>query len=271
MGQFLNWISEKTIIQNAEYTTKEEVLKAIAAAAKLSPALAMYSESNLFSALKDRELLGSTGFGGGIAIPHCRIPNINDFAVGIITSPKGVEFDALDGEPVQLFVFIIAPEEETNQHIRLLSAVSRVLQNKSAVKEIIEAPDPAALISCFSKYLHEKIDKVENVKKYKFSICTGNTEIFQEILQLFTSINSISVFVQEARQPREYLSEMPLFMGFWGDTIENPWQVISAIVEKSFVNDIIRKIEIITGNLSSREDICIDITELFYSSGLIKT
>ena len=271
MGHFLNWINNDTIIQHAEYTSKDEVLRAIAASAKNTSILKHISENNLFSALKDRELLGTTGFGGGIAIPHCRLPNIKDFVVGIITSTNGINFDALDGKPVNLFIFIIAPEQETNQHIRLLSAISRVCQNKSAVNEIVNSDTPDQLIDYFSKYLHEKIDKKENITKFLFNICTGNTELFQEILQLFTSMGSSSVFVQEARQPREYLSEMPLFMGFWGDTIENPWQLIVATVEKPFVNDTIRKIEHITGNLSSREDISVTVNELFYSSGTIKT
>jgi nitrogen PTS system EIIA component len=271
MGHFLNWISEKTIIQHADYKNKEEVLKAIAASAKKSQVLDNISENNLLSALKDRELLGTTGFGGGIAIPHCRLPNIKDFVVGIITSTNGIDFEALDGEPVKLFIFIIAPEHETNQHIRLLSAISRVCQNKSAVKEIVNANTPAQVIDCFSGHLHKKIDPKENIKRFQFNICTGNTELFQEILQIFTALNSSSVFVQEARQPREYLSEMPLFMGFWGDIIENPWQLIVATVEKPLVNDTIRKIENITGSLNSREDISVTVSELFYSSGTIKT
>jgi nitrogen PTS system EIIA component len=271
MGHFLNWISEKTIIQHTDYDNKEEVLKAIAKSAKKSSVLKNISENDLFSALKDRELLGTTGFGDGIAIPHCRIPDISDFVVGIITSQSGIDFEALDGEPVNLFIFIIAPEKETNQHIRLLSAISRVCQNKSAVNEIINSDKPSQIIDCFSKHLHDKIDKKENIQKFQFNVCTGNTELFQEVLQLFTSMGDASVYIQEARQPREYLSEMPLFMGFWGDTIENPWQVIIATVEKPFVNDTIRKIERITGNLNSREDLSVTVKELFYSSGTIKT
>ena len=271
MGHFLNWISKETIIQHADYDNKNEVLKNIAKTAKTSPVLKNIPENDLYSALKDRELLGTTGFGGGIAIPHCRLPNISDFVVGIVTSTSGIDFEALDGAPVNLFIFIIAPEKETNQHIRLLSAISRVCQNKSAVDEIVNSDTPEQIIKYFSKHLHNKIDKNENIQKYQFNVCTGNTELFQEVLQLFTSMGDVSVYVQEARQPREYLSEMPLFMGFWGDTIENPWQTIIATIEKPFVNDTIRKIENITGNLNLREDISVDVKELFYSSGIIKT
>ncbi|MCF7790993.1 MAG: PTS sugar transporter subunit IIA [Victivallales bacterium] len=271
MGRFLNWINKDTVIQGARYKDKEEVLKAIASCAKKSPALKNIPENSLFSALKDRELLGTTGFGNGIAIPHCRLYGIKEFIVGIITSADGIDFESLDGKPVHLFVFIIAPEHETNQHIRLLSAISRVCQNQNAVNEIVNQKSSDEIINTFSGYLNEKIDIKEKQKRFLFNICTGNIEFFQEILQIFTGMNNSSVYIYDARQPREYLSEMPLFMGFWGDTVENPWQCISATIEEPIVNDTIRKIENITGNLEVREDISVTVTELYYSSGIIKT
>lgn len=270
MGRFLNCLKKETILQHIDFNSKDDALKVIAATAKKSPILDKISEKEILSALKDREMLGTTGFGGGIAIPHCRLPNIKDFVIGIITSENGSEFDSLDGEPVNLFIFIIAPEHEINEHIRILSAISRSCQNKKTVKSIIAANTPDEIIEILSEQLHENIDKKEIKKYYKFNICTGNTEFFQEILQLFAALDTSSVFITEARQVREYLSEIPLFMGFWGDTIENPWQLITATVEQPYVNDTIRKIEGITGNLNDRDDISVTIQELFFCSGLIK-
>lgn len=270
MGRFLNCLKKETILQHIDFKAKDDVLKKIAATAKKSHILDKVSEKEILSALRDREMLGTTGFGEGIAIPHCRLPGIEDFVIGIITSNNGSEFDSLDGEPVNLFIFIIAPEQETNEHIRILSAISRSCQNKKVVNNIIDAATPDEIIKILSEQLNEKIDKKESIKYYKFSICTGNTEFFQEILQLFAALDSSSVFITEARQIKEYLSEIPLFMGFWGDTIETPWQLITATVEQPYVNDTIRKIEGITGNLSTRNDISVNVQELFFCSGFIK-
>ena len=64
------------------------------------------SDEEILNGLQDRESLGSTGFGKGIAIPHCRLKSVSDFVVGIMTVPAGVDFEALDGEAVNFIIFI---------------------------------------------------------------------------------------------------------------------------------------------------------------------
>ena len=99
---------------NAEYIQtgfdkkdKASVLKAIAALAKKNPVLSTLSEDDIFKALKEREEIGSTGFGNEIAIPHCSLEGIDEFVVGMVTAPKGVQFNAIDKKKVKVFFFII--------------------------------------------------------------------------------------------------------------------------------------------------------------------
>ena len=92
MGQFIDLLREECIVPNSDFSTKQQVLKAIATVAKKSPLLKNISENEIYTALEEREAIGSTGFESGIAIPHCRLEEVTDFVVGIISVPGGVDF-----------------------------------------------------------------------------------------------------------------------------------------------------------------------------------
>ena len=109
---------------------KDGVLWEIAGLAKNNPALAAYSEGELYDALEEREKIGSTGFGEGVAIPHCSLDRLSEFVVGVLIIPGGVEFKSLDGKKTAVFFFIIGPRRERNRHIQLLSSISKLLQQK---------------------------------------------------------------------------------------------------------------------------------------------
>ncbi len=106
----VEYLQPESIAPNADVNDKSAVLHEVVRLAKKNPILSEVGEDTLFEGLKKREELGSTGFGGGIAIPHCRLESISDFVMGIMTVPDGVDFDAMDGNPVRLVVFVIAPE-----------------------------------------------------------------------------------------------------------------------------------------------------------------
>ncbi|KPK68000.1 hypothetical protein AMJ82_09315, partial [candidate division TA06 bacterium SM23_40] len=89
---------------------KDRALEELAALMKQSAALQETPVQEIVHALKEREELGSTGFGGGLAIPHCKLKGITDFVLGLAVSPKGVNFEALDNRKVNLFVIIVGPE-----------------------------------------------------------------------------------------------------------------------------------------------------------------
>ena len=112
-------LQKECIVAGAEFSDKAEVLCEIAQIAKSSPVMKDVSAEEILAGLQERESLGSTGFGKGIAIPHCRLKSVTDFVVGIITVPTGVDFEALDEKKVNLFIFIIAPETESSKHLKL--------------------------------------------------------------------------------------------------------------------------------------------------------
>ena len=89
--------------------------------------------------LLEREKLGSTGIGDGIAIPHGKIANLDKLIVSFGRSIEGVEFDAMDGKPAHLFFLLLAPENTTGQHLKALAKISKMLKDNAFRKMLMEA------------------------------------------------------------------------------------------------------------------------------------
>ncbi|MBP1710677.1 MAG: nitrogen regulatory protein, partial [Deltaproteobacteria bacterium] len=75
--------------------------------------------------LQQREKLGSTGIGDGVAIPHGKVSDLHELVVAFGRSKKGIAFDAIDGKPVHLFFLLLAPENSTGQHLKALAKISK--------------------------------------------------------------------------------------------------------------------------------------------------
>lgn len=138
---------------NRTLPDKPAALREIAHLAKKSPLLKTISEDAVLRALEARETLGSTGFSEGMALPHARIPGLGHFILGIMTVPKGVPFKSLDGRKTRFFVFMIAPEEQTDAHLALLSQAADVLLLDGAMDTLAAETSDEALYLRFLTYV----------------------------------------------------------------------------------------------------------------------
>lgn len=123
-----------------EADTKDEVLKELVALLKLDGK----SEAILFKTLKRRENLGSTGIGKGIAIPHCRSLVVNRLRLAYGRKPSGVDFNAIDGNPVHNFFLIVAPPlEVSNQYLPVLGKIAQFAKDQDVPDRLrdIETPE----------------------------------------------------------------------------------------------------------------------------------
>ena len=114
-----------------------------------------------------REEQGSTGVGGGIAIPHGKSKNIKKAGLAALTIPDGVEFDSLDGQPVKLLILISAPQTADNVHLDILSKLSGMLMNEEFVEELIAADSADKFLEIVDKY--ESKEDAEDEKPAKAS------------------------------------------------------------------------------------------------------
>lgn len=98
-------------------------------------------KKSLVKGLLDREKLGSTGIGQGIAIPHAKTDKVHDIVAVMGISRKGVDFDALDGEPVYIFFLLVAPRESAGPHLKALAQISRLLRDNYFCELLRKAKD----------------------------------------------------------------------------------------------------------------------------------
>jgi len=119
--------------------SKDEILKELISLLKLDE----QSAGILFKMLKRRENLGSTGIGRGIAIPHCRSLVVNRLRVAFGRKPKGVEYNAIDNQPVHNFFLIVAPPlEVSNQYLPVLGRLAQFAKDPEITKRLAELQSP---------------------------------------------------------------------------------------------------------------------------------
>lgn len=96
--------------------------------------------------LLERERLGCTGLGGGIAIPHCKLPDIDRVAIAVASTEKPVDFGAADGRPVTLVFLVVSPANGAAAHLQALARVSRLLRVPGVAEELRQAASPDRLL-----------------------------------------------------------------------------------------------------------------------------
>lgn len=118
---------------------------------RLSEADVVPSPEWLYEKLREREELGSTGIGKGVAIPHCKCKGIERVIIAIGTSRQGIDFGAPDEEPVRLFFVVLSPEKEPAAHLQSLAAISRWVKADEHVERILEAETPTAILDLLAE------------------------------------------------------------------------------------------------------------------------
>ena len=135
-------LHQDAIIPALRVNSKKQLLQELAARAARITGL---SEREIFDVILQRERLGSTGVGNGIAIPHGKLVNIHSI-VGIFARlEQPVDFEALDDQPVDLVFLLLAPEGAGADHLKALSRIARVLRDADAVAKIRGTRDAAAI------------------------------------------------------------------------------------------------------------------------------
>jgi PTS system nitrogen regulatory IIA component len=99
----------------------------------------------LYQRLWEREQLGSTGIGSGIAIPHCKIKGLSQGVVAIGLVPEGVDFAAVDGRPVKVLFLVVSPSESPAEHLQILAAISRWVKADQHAEKLLALRDPQAI------------------------------------------------------------------------------------------------------------------------------
>jgi nitrogen PTS system EIIA component len=132
-------LKESCALADLKGGTKIEILTELASALKEAGLIPNVDEA--VNVILERERLGSTGIGDGVAIPHGKMAGINGILCAFGRSRKGVDFDAVDGKPVHIFFLLLAPEDSAGLHIQMLSRISRILRDRSFRQRLVEATE----------------------------------------------------------------------------------------------------------------------------------
>lgn len=101
----------------------------------------------LYDRLLQRENQESTGIGNGVAIPHCKVENLNEVILAVGYSPNGVDFKAIDGNKTFFFFLVLAPASSSVLHLRALAALSRLLKSQNFMAQLQKRPGKSELMN----------------------------------------------------------------------------------------------------------------------------
>ncbi len=143
------FLDAKAIEAKLESKSKDEVLEELTDL--LEKAGKLTDRKEFLRVIREREELGSTGIGYNIAIPHARSTGIKDLTGAFGISKEGIDFDALDKEPVYLFFMLAAPKNASGDYLKALATISRLLRNRKSREALMKASAVQEIVKIIEK------------------------------------------------------------------------------------------------------------------------
>lgn len=143
--RMIDLVVRDAIIPELTATTKEGVIREMVGGLGTTGHFKGTDTEDIVKAVLKRELLGSTGIGRGVAIPHTKHTSVDRLVGTVAVSRPGVSFESLDGEPVHVFVLLVSPQDRPGDHLRALENVSRSLRDDAFVRSLRQATTPQAI------------------------------------------------------------------------------------------------------------------------------
>jgi nitrogen PTS system EIIA component len=141
-------LSEESVLFCSDITTKHDIIQRLA---KQAAAATGHAQEELFEALNDRESLGSTGLGNGIAVPHGKVAGLKGVVAVFMKLETPVDFESVDDRPVDLVMMLLAPMGAGADHLKALARVARILRTDSIAENLRRVNDPARLYAILTQ------------------------------------------------------------------------------------------------------------------------
>ncbi len=237
--------------------SKSHALRQIAELAATAPEIQSkgIAAETILKLLEEREAVVSTGVGNGVAIPHARLDAVEAFTVFVLTAPDGVEFEALDGRRVHLFVVILAPTSQVTEHLKLLAGLSNTLNRTALRKELLKTKTSEVLYEILMRYLSGTAPEVhaETRKRRLMIFVLYREELLNDLLEYLLDMNVEGATIMHTEGMGAHISTLPLFASFMGFMREDrkASHTIMTLIPEQDEAEIIRGIEAITGDLDT--------------------
>ena len=141
----LDILSPESTIVDLKGESKEDIIAELVNSLPVGDAIT--DRDQVLQAVLDREKIMSTGIGDGIAIPHGKSAAVTELVAAMGTQRRGIDFDALDGEPAFVFFLLVSPANVSGPHIKALARISRLLKNDEFKKKLIDANSAEEIIA----------------------------------------------------------------------------------------------------------------------------
>ncbi|MDQ6950765.1 MAG: PTS sugar transporter subunit IIA [Mariprofundales bacterium] len=138
-------ISPDNIVLESETSSKRAALN------QLAERLTSLDPDQIMNLVMARERLGSTGIGHGVALPHGRMPGLSEPIIALLRHHQGVDFDAIDGQPVHIVILLLVPDDDDKGHLELLAQLARRLQSDALRQQVMDAADEEAISALFCR------------------------------------------------------------------------------------------------------------------------
>jgi len=144
-GMIAKLVEAAAVIGDLEATNKDAALKELLTAAQASGAFTAAVQKALQKRLVDREAIGSTGLGNGVAVPHVKGDNVSRPALVVARCRRGLEWQAIDGRAVQILFFLVSPVDEPEVHLQCLRWIAGLARNADFRRFLLDAPTKDAM------------------------------------------------------------------------------------------------------------------------------
>ena len=144
-------LDSSAIVPELQSSTRDGVLSELVEALVAAGCLDPKNAKPVLKALADREAQGSTGFGKGVAVPHCQHPAVERMVLAVGRSVKGVDFNALDKAPVYSVFLLLSPPNDQDRHLQAMELIFRPLQRATFRKWLRQADSAKAIMDCIAQ------------------------------------------------------------------------------------------------------------------------
>ena len=138
-------LSVENIVANANFSNPKNAISALVSLLDEGKQIPEKLYDKVVSQLIEREKQMSTGIGKGVALPHCALDEIDDFCVALAVLEKGINFEAIDDEPVFLIVLLLSPKSKMQMHVKNLAGIAKFLSNEDTKQNLISLKNPTLI------------------------------------------------------------------------------------------------------------------------------
>lgn len=203
----------ESIDPNLRSRTKDDLFGEMVALLKRNPTLSGVDESTVRKALDEREKTGTTGVGREVGIPHGKIMGLSTICAAIGVAKRGIEYGSVDELPVRFVVAVVAPPERSQDYLRILAKIARLLSDPSFTESLVTAKTPNDIYDRIEAI--EGRARVEAMKEPSLLIFElTDADYLDPVVEYFTEVGATSATVLDGRNVQSFITRVPLFADF---------------------------------------------------------